>query len=121
MHKLSTFAAACGIATLATGCAVSSSSSETGHNIQEDSIAHIRDGHTTLTQVINLFGTPSKTSRAGANDLYTYLHCVSDGSSVAIAGAGNTSRKEHCESLTVAVDRETGVVTSHSFKDELDD
>ena len=106
---------------LGSGCAIHSSSSETGHDIAEASIKNIHDGRSTLVQILNDYGAPSKTSRAGPNDLYIYHHCISGGTAVVIVTAGDTSKKEHCESLTVAVNRESGIVTSHNFKDELDD
>ena len=121
MKKHSLFASLSVVVALMSGCAVSSSSMEVGHNIDEASIKSIHDGHTTLVDVINTYGAPTKTSRAGPNDLYIYKHCVSGGTAVRVVGLGDNSSKQRCESLTVAVNRETGMVTSHNFKDELDD
>lgn len=106
---------------LSVGCAVNSSTVETGYNIDEKAVNNIHDGRTSLVEVLQRFGAPTKTSRAGKQDLYVYKHCISDGSAVRIVGAGNQDTKEHCESLMVAVNRNTGIVSSHNLTDELDD
>jgi len=52
----------------------------TGRPIDETKVIQIKDGITSLTDIISLFGAPQSTSSIGNKTLYIYQYCVTEGS-----------------------------------------
>ena len=96
------------------GCSVHSGKVETGKVLDEASIKKIVDGKTTGSEIMVLFGAPTKTSRLGKEELFVYKHCTTDSSSVTVTAIGHTGSQEKCNELSIVLD-ESGVVKNHGF------
>ncbi len=98
------------------GCAAHAIKTETGNPIPKDKVAEIKDGETTLDEVLALFGAPTSETDVAGKKLLVWKHCKTSGGSMGILGLGGTSTTERCNTLTVNVDLQTGKVINHNFQ-----
>src|ERR1041385_2905159 len=72
----------------------------TGRPIDETKISQIKDGKTTMNEIIVLFGAPQNTSYIGDKTLYIYKYCISKGSGFSTGYTTSTSTTESCDELS---------------------
>ncbi len=102
------------------GCSVQGIKSETGNPILEAHISQIVDGKTDANDILGLFGAPTTTSVLGAKEVYIYKNCKVGGTGVSVMGIGRTDSTERCNSLSVTIERSTGIVSAHNFQKMFD-
>jgi outer membrane protein assembly factor BamE (lipoprotein component of BamABCDE complex) len=98
---------------LFSACATSKQTS--GRKIDEVKVSQIKDGATSLNDIIALFGAPQATSSIGNKTLYIYKYCVSEGSGIYTAYTSSVSRTESCDELVVTFNQDAKV-EAHSFQ-----
>lgn len=108
-------------ALLVTGCAsIGGSKSEVGNPIDKSKVSQIMNGKTTATEILGLFGAPSMTTTLGGNEIFSYKNCRTGGTGVGlnllVASVGTTGSKERCNTLSVTIDKTTGVVQNYNFQ-----
>lgn len=102
------------------GCSVHGMRSETGNPINESNVRQIVNGKTTAGEVLGLFGAPTQTTALGGNEIYIYKNCKVGGAGVSVIGIGHTGTKERCNSLSVTIDKASGIVQSHNYQKMFD-
>lgn len=102
------------------GCAFHGMRSETGNPINESNVRQIVNGKTTAGEVLGLFGAPTQTTTLGSNEIYIYKNCKVGGAGISVAGIGHTGTKERCNSLSITIDKSSGIVQSHNFQKMFD-
>lgn len=122
MRTLAVFSAFM-ILLLITSCAFHTVRQETGNPIPADKVALIVDGKTTAEQILGWFGAPTFVNQVGQNDIYVYKNCKTGGGGGSVwigATVGHTRQTERCNSLSVTIDRATGIVKAHNFQKMFD-
>ncbi len=104
------------LAIATSGCSIYGIKTETGNPIVEDNVRKIVNGKTTGTQVFELFGAPTQTSILGDNELYVYKNCKTGGTAVAVPFVGQYGSKERCNTLTITLDKKTGIVQNYNYQ-----
>ncbi len=94
--------------------------SETGNPINETNVRQIVNGKTTASEILGLFGAPTQTTTLSNNEIYIYKNCKIGGAGITVAGIGHTGTKERCNTLSVTIDKSTGIVQSHNFQKMFD-
>jgi len=102
------------------GCSFHGMRSETGNPINEANVRQIVNGKTTAGEVLGLFGAPTQTTTLGNNEIYIYKNCKVGGAGISVASIGHTGMKERCNSLSVTIDKASGIVQSHNFQKMFD-
>jgi outer membrane protein assembly factor BamE (lipoprotein component of BamABCDE complex) len=98
---------------LLSDCATSKQTS--GRQIDEVKVSQIKDGATSLNDIISLFGAPQTTSSIGNKTLYIYKYCVSEGSGIYTAYTSSVNRTESCDELVITFNQDAKV-EAHSFQ-----
>lgn len=98
------------------GCSVHGVRTETGNPINEGNVRKIVNGKTTAGEVLGLFGAPTQTTTLGNNEIYIYKNCKVGGAGISVIGIGHTGTKERCNTLSVTLDKTSGVVQSYNFQ-----
>ncbi|MCX8070732.1 MAG: hypothetical protein N2738_09540 [Thermodesulfovibrionales bacterium] len=109
-----------GVTIFSYGCAIHGVRSETGNPIPDDKVKQIVNGKTTSTEIFGLFGAPTQTSTIGNNEIYIYKNCKIGGTGISVAGIGHTGSKERCNSLSITVDKTTGIVQNYNYQKMFD-
>ncbi len=104
------------LAIAAIGCSVYGIKTETGNPIVEENVRKIVNGKTTASEVLGLFGAPTQNSVLADNELYVYKNCKTGGTAVAVPFVGQYGSKERCNTLTVTIDRKSGIVQTYNFQ-----
>ena len=73
-----------------------------------------------LGDILGLFGAPTHTSTLGPNEVYVYKNCKTGGAGVSVLGLGHTGMTERCNSLSVTIDKGSGVVQSYNYQKMFD-
>lgn len=107
-------------ATLLAGCGVHGVRTETGNPIADDKVKQIVNGRTTATDIFGLFGAPQQTTTIGGNEIYIYKNCKVGGAGIQVMGIGHTGTKERCNSLSITVDKATGIVQNYNYQKMFD-
>ena len=102
------------------GCSVHGVKHESGNPIDEKKVNQIEEGKTTATDVLGMLGAPTMTSKLGDNEMYIYKNCKTGGSDFSAFGLGQSSTTERCNSLTVTIDNETGIVKCYNYQKMFD-
>ena len=102
------------------GCSVHGVKHESGNPIDESKVNQIVEGKTTATDILGMFGAPTITSSLGDNEMYIYKNCKTGGSEFSAFGLGKSSTTERCNSLTVTIDKETGIVKCYNYQNMFD-
>ncbi len=102
------------------GCSVHGMRSETGNPINEANVRQIVNGKTNASEVLGLFGAPTQTTTLGGNEIYIYKNCKVGGAGVSVAGIGHTGTKERCNSLSITIDKASGIVQSYNYQKMFD-
>ena len=102
------------------GLGLRKSDNERGNPINEKNIKNIVKEQTDTTEVIGMFGTPSKTQVLGKNIVYTYEHCKSGGIGVSVLGMGGSESKARCNVLTVTFRKEDEKVANFNWQKEFE-
>lgn len=102
------------------GCSVHGMRSETGNPINEANVRQIVNGKTIASEVLGLFGAPTQTTTLGGNEIYIYKNCKVGGTGVSVVGIGHTGTKERCNSLSVTLDKASGIVQNYNFQKMFD-
>ena len=98
------------------GCSIQGIKSETGNPIPETKISQIIPGKTTATDVLGLFGAPTMTTTLGNDQLFIYKNCKTGGTGFTTLGFGQTNSKERCNSLSITIDKTTGLVLNKNYQ-----
>lgn len=96
------------------GCSIHSGKVETGKVLDESNISKIVDGQTTGSDILVMFGAPTKSTRLGKEELFVYKNCITDSSSITVTAIGHTGSKEKCNELSIVLD-ENGIVKNHGY------
>lgn len=102
------------------GCGVHGVRTETGNPINEANVRQIVNGKTTASEVLGLFGAPTQTTTLGGNEIYIYKNCKVGGAGIQVMGIGHTGTKERCNTLSVTLDKNTGIVQNYNFQKMFD-
>lgn len=102
------------------GCSFHGVRNETGNPIAEANVQQIVNGKSTATDILGLFGAPTHTSTLGPNEVYVYKNCKTGGAGVSVLGLGHTGMTERCNSLSVTIDKGSGVVQSYNYQKMFD-
>jgi len=102
------------------GCSVHGVRTETGNPINEDNVRRIVNGKTTASDVLGLFGAPTQTTTLGNNEIYIYKNCKVGGAGIRVIGVGHTGTKERCNSLSITIDKTSGIVQNYNYQKMFD-
>ncbi len=102
------------------GCSIHGMRSETGNPINETNVRQIVNGKTTASEVLGLFGAPTQTTTLGGNEIYIYKNCKVGGAGVSVIGVGHTGTKERCNSLSITIDKTSGIVQNYNYQKMFD-
>ncbi len=102
------------------GCSVHGVRTETGNPINEDNVKKIVNGKTTASEVLGLFGAPTQTTTLGNNEIYIYKNCKVGGAGISVIGVGHTGTKERCNSLSITIDKASGIVQNYNYQKMFD-
>jgi outer membrane protein assembly factor BamE (lipoprotein component of BamABCDE complex) len=102
------------------GCSVHGVRTETGNPINEDNVRRIVNGKTTASDVLGLFGAPTQTTTLGNNEIYIYKNCKVGGAGISVISVGHTGMKERCNSLSITIDKTSGIVQNYNYQKMFD-
>ena len=94
-----------------TGLLLSCAMSKSGRQISDEEVAKIRDGQTTIEQVVSLFGAPDNETSLAGDRLFVSEYCEGLGLDLGALKEQTLS----CDKLSITFDMRTRTVKARSM------